>query len=66
MKLLTNKQQKSYQNTKICYIWNEKFKEKHAKDKKYRKVRDHCHYTGEYSGSTHGIFNLKYSLPKET
>ena len=44
MKLLTNKQQKSYQNTKICYIWNEKFKEKHAKDKKYRKVRDHCHY----------------------
>ena len=35
------------------------------KDKKYRKVRDHCHYTGEYRGAGHSIYNLKYSLPKK-
>ena len=35
------------------------------KDKKYRKVRDHCHYAGEYRGAAHSIYNLKYSLSKE-
>ena len=45
MKLLANEQQKSYKNAKICYICNKKFEDRHAKDKKYRKIRDHCHYT---------------------
>ena len=34
------------------------------KDKKYRKVRDHCHYTGVHRGPVHRICNLKYSVPK--
>ena len=34
------------------------------KDKKYRKVTDHCHYTGKYKGAAHSIYNLKYSAPK--
>ena len=34
------------------------------KDKKYCKVRDHCH-TGEYSGAAHSLCNLKYSVPKK-
>ena len=47
-----------YLPRKIC-------KDKRTKDKKYRKVRDHCHYTGEYRGAAHSIGNLKYSEPKE-
>ena len=35
------------------------------KTKKYRKVRDHCHYTGEYGGAGRSICNLKDSVPKE-
>ena len=35
------------------------------KGKKYRIVRDHCHYTGEYRGAAHNICNLKYTVPKK-
>ena len=63
--LLTKEKQESYENAKICYIGKEKFKKKYVKDKKYCKVRDHCHYTGKYRGVVHSICNLKYSVPKK-
>ena len=66
MKLLTNEQQKSYWNSKICYICKEKFENKYVKDKKYGKVTNHCHYTGVYRGAAYSICNLKYGVPKET
>ena len=65
MKLLTHKQKESYENAKFCYICRENFEEKYAKDKKYCKVRDHCHHTGEYRGAGHCICNLKYGIPKK-
>ena len=68
MKLLTKEQQESYENAKICYICKEKFENKYLKDKKYCKVRYHCHYTGDslslYRGVAHSTCNLKYSVPK--
>ena len=38
---------------------------KYSKDIKYRKVRDHCHYTGENRGASHSICNVKHSVPKQ-
>ena len=29
------------------------------------KVKDHCHYTGNYRGAAHDICNLRYKMPKE-
>ena len=57
-------QQESYVNVKIYYICKKRFQNKYLKDKKYRKIRDHCHYTGKYRGAAHTICNLKYSVPK--
>ena len=34
-------------------------------NKKYYKVRDHCHFTGKYRGAAHDICNLRYKTPKE-
>ena len=65
MNLLTKEQQESYQNAKLCYICKEKIETKYGKDKKYCKVRDHFHYTEEYRGAAHSIYNLKYSVPKK-
>ena len=65
MKLLTKEQQESYKNAKICYICKENVENKYLKEKKYRKVRDYCRYTGEYRSAAHSICNLKYSVPKK-
>ena len=43
-KLSTKEEQGSYVNKKKNYICKEKFETKYFKDKKHRKVRDHCHY----------------------
>ena len=45
-KSLRKEQQEPYENAKICYICNEKFDNNYVKDKKYHKVRYHCHYIG--------------------
>ena len=41
-----------------------KIKEEDPDNKKYSKVRHHCHYIGKYRGSTHSSSNLRHSIPK--
>ena len=61
---LTNEENKSYENQKLCYIWKKGFSTD-ALNKKYHKKRDHCHYTGKFRGAAHIICNLRYKTPKE-
>ena len=65
MKLLTNEQQESCENATICYICKETFENKYLEEKKSRKIRDHCHYTGKYRSAAHSICNLKHSIPRK-
>ena len=53
------KEEIDYNKQKICYICKKEF------DKKNYKVRDHCHYTGNYRGTAHNICNLRYKIQKE-
>ena len=63
MKWLTKKQQESYENAKICYICKEKLKDKYPADKKYFKVRDHCHYTSKCKGSAYSRVSHRVGVP---
>ena len=61
---LTKKEEKKYSKQKVCYIHKKGFRTDDS-NKKYHKVRDHCHYTGKYRGAAHDICNLRYKIPKE-
>ena len=65
MKLSKREQRKPFKNETISYICKEKFENKCMKDKKVCKVKDHCHYTGEYRGAAHSVCNLKDSLSEK-
>ena len=47
---------KLHESQKECYVCGEKF---YDKSLEYRKVRDHCHYTGKYRGALHSKCNLR-------
>ena len=51
---LTDKEKETHGNQKICYICEKEFcTDKNNKElKKIQQVRDHCHYTGKYRGSS--------------
>ena len=68
MILLTDKEKKSYEKQKVCYICKKEFStDENDKNafKLYHKVRDHCHYNGKFRGAAHSICNLRYTTPKE-
>ncbi|CAH3022692.1 unnamed protein product [Porites evermanni] len=53
--ILTKDEQKSFDKAMICHICN--------KDLFEDKVRDHCHFTGQYRGAAHNSCNLKCRKP---
>ena len=60
------KELKSHQDGKVCCICGKRIVKKLSKSINYQKVRDHCHFTGEYRGAAHNICNLKCNnVPNE-
>ena len=65
---LTDKENKSYEKQKVCYICKKEFStDENDKNifKLYHKIIDHCHYTGKVREAAHSICNLRYKIPKE-
>ena len=63
MILLTRDEWEFHNKQKVCYICKKEFNTDDS-DKKYNKVKDHCHYAGNYRGAAHNICNLRYKIPK--
>ena len=61
---LTKEEKRAHCVQRRCYICKKKFTT-NDNNKKYHKVRDHCHYTGKDRGAAHHICNLRYKIPKE-
>ena len=61
---LTKEEKKMHRRQKKCYICKKRFSTD-DNNKKYHKVKDHCHYTGKYRGAAHAICNLRCKIPKE-
>ena len=61
---LTKKKKKKSIISKTFHICTKRFSND-DNNKKYHKVKDHCHYNGKYRGAAHDICNLRYKIPKE-
>ena len=65
---MTDKEIDYHEKQKIYYICQKRFsynKKEKQKYKLYKKVRDHCHFTGKYRGAAHSICDLTYKVPHE-
>ena len=61
---LTKKEETKLNKQKVCHICKKGFSTDDS-DKKYHKVKDHCHYTEKYRGAALDICNFRYKTPKE-
>ena len=64
MKPLSPAPQHEYNHARKCHICEKEFNP-FAEELSYRKVRDHCHLTGDFQGSTHSICNLLLRINPE-
>ena len=65
---LTDKEIESHEKQKVCHICKKEFcydKNEKNEFKIYKKVRDHCHYTGRYRNAAHNICNLRCKVQRE-
>ena len=65
MVLSTKEEKKIHRVQKNYYICIKRFSTDDH-NKKYHKVKDHCHYTEKYRGAVRSICNLRYKISKET
>ena len=57
---INEKELKLDQDATECYICGKILSKKFPNDKNFRKVRNHCHFTGKYRGAVQSICNLDY------
>ena len=65
--VMTDQNEKDYQNATKCHICSRKFKFVNGvinggRNGTKLKVRDHCHITGQYRGAAHSDCNLKWAI----
>ena len=59
---LTKEEERDFQSASFCHICEEELSID-KKTNKFVKVRDHCHFTGEYRGAAHNQCNLTCRKP---
>ena len=59
---LTSQEEKDFDKAEICHICEKEFYEDDS-TARMLKVRDHCHFTGEYRGAAHNSCNLQCGKP---
>ena len=60
---MTDEDKKDFETATLCFICGDRFNKTYKTDKeaeKYKKVRDHCHFTGKYRGCAHSICNPNF------
>ena len=65
MKPLTKKEEKKHNKEEVCHLCRKKFGTD-DNNKKYHKLKDHCHYTVKYGGAAHDTCNLRYKTPENS